>query len=308
MEQINNTFFDLPTLLKQSGLDTRRLAETKPNLSVGDYFSMLSEFLSLAPDVSLALDKFENRDGNRDARRHLDKMINLLETMGCEKFVVEFHSILEEYEGKGNWRLAATFARKVRDDFNDFHSQIIRAKKKGEAARVEQQDPEAALSGSSAAADGMLLEEAIRISDDEIKSSDEAIRPFDEETVDSKPLILAVDDSPVILQSVWAILNDEYKVLTLPNPSDIEKVLRKQTPDLFLLDYHMPELSGFELVPIIRSFEKHKNTPIVFLTADGTMDNVTAAHMLGIRDYIVKPFKAEILREKVGKHIAGKSL
>jgi PleD family two-component response regulator len=131
----------------------------------------------------------------------------------------------------------------------------------------------------------------------------EAIHLLDEEKANRKPMILAVDDSPVILQSVWAILGSEYKVLTLTNPLETEKILQKQTPDLILLDYQMPELNGFELIPIIRSFDEHKDTPIVFLTSDRTLDNVTAALALGAKDYIVKPFKPETLREKVGKYI-----
>ena len=89
----------------------------------------------------------------------------------------------------------------------------------------------------------------------------------------------------------------------LPKPTEIEKVLEKLTPDLFLLDCQMPELNGFDIVPIIRRFNKHKNTPIVFLTSLGTVDNVSAAIALGACDYIVKPFKPNILREKITKHI-----
>jgi putative two-component system response regulator len=65
----------------------------------------------------------------------------------------------------------------------------------------------------------------------------------------------------------------------------------------------MPGLNGFELVPIIRNFDKHKDTPIIFLTSEGTIDNVTAALALGACDFTVKPFNPEVLREKIAKHI-----
>jgi len=122
-----------------------------------------------------------------------------------------------------------------------------------------------------------------------------------------KLLILAVDDSPIVLQSVSSILSGRYKVFTLPKPAELEKVLQKLTPDLFLLDYKMPEVSGFELVPIIRSYEEHKDTPIIFLTSTGSMDNVTAAITLGASDYVVKPFNPVVLREKIAKHIVRKN-
>jgi two-component system chemotaxis response regulator CheY len=70
----------------------------------------------------------------------------------------------------------------------------------------------------------------------------------------------------------------------------------------------MPGINGFEIVPIIRKHDIHKKTPIVFLTAEGTSDHVSAAHTVGACDFIVKPFQANILREKVAKHIVKKNL
>ena len=123
------------------------------------------------------------------------------------------------------------------------------------------------------------------------------------ELKNSKPIILAVDDSSVILKAVSSILSDGYKVFTISKPTELEKVLQKLSPDLFLLDYKMPEINGFDLIPVIRSFEKHKSTPIIFLTSEGNFDNVTAAMALGACDFIVKPFKPDTLREKIVKHI-----
>lgn len=274
MEQINNEYFDLQKLIKQNDIDVRHLAETEPSLLVGEFFDTISKFLGLAPEVLRALGRFAKRVGEREDCKKLDSMINLLEALGCEKFIVEFHGVLDSYLSKGNWRLAATYATGVKDGFSDFYLRVSETKKKDDAAAM----------------DGVLtLREAIHL--------------LDEEKANRKPMILAVDDSPVILQSVWAILGSEYKVLTLTNPLETEKILQKQTPDLILLDYQMPELNGFELIPIIRSFDEHKDTPIVFLTSDRTLDNVTAALALGAKDYIVKPFKPETLREKVGKYI-----
>jgi len=93
-------------------------------------------------------------------------------------------------------------------------------------------------------------------------------------------------------------------VFKLPKPMMLENVLKQVTPALFLLDYQMPERNGFELVPIIRNYTEHRNTPIIFLTSEGTVNNITAAVSLGACDFIVKPFNPEQLREKVAKHIA----
>jgi DNA-binding response OmpR family regulator len=88
----------------------------------------------------------------------------------------------------------------------------------------------------------------------------------------------------------------------------LEKFLEQVTPELFLLDYKLPELTGFDLIPLIRHLEKRQNPPHVFLTSEGTSDHVSSALTLGARDYIVKPFQPDILREKVAKHIVRKNL
>jgi putative two-component system response regulator len=125
----------------------------------------------------------------------------------------------------------------------------------------------------------------------------------DMEDIAYKPLILAVDDSPDILTAISSILSNEYRVFKLPKPTMIAEVLQQVKPDLFLLDYQMPELNGFDLIPIIRSYEAHKETPIVFLTSEGTLDHVTAAVGLGACDFMVKPFDRKILREKIAKNL-----
>ena len=120
------------------------------------------------------------------------------------------------------------------------------------------------------------------------------------------PVILAVDDSPVVLKSVSSVLSDSYKVYTLTESAKIENVLKHLTPDLFLLDCMMPALDGFELARIIRSFSEHEETPIIFLTSEGTLENVSAAIDAGANDFIVKPFNPGELRERIAMWIAKK--
>ena len=112
--------------------------------------------------------------------------------------------------------------------------------------------------------------------------------------------------SPTYSVKTWENVSKIYKVFKLPKPEMLESVLAQVTPDLFLLDYRMPGLSGFDLIPIIRRFEEHKDTPVIFLTSEGTMDHVSAAMALGACDFIVKPFQADMLCQKVAKHIVRK--
>ena len=286
MELTNNDRFDLAALLLLVKLDTRRSAKVKPLLMLGEYYDALSAFLRLTPDVSRALGNLERKEAEREDRRYLNQMISLLGTIGCDAFVVETHEILNAYENAGNWRLAGTLASKIRDDFNEFCGQVEKARiKPVEDGHTESADARFAFTGVA-----LSLKEAIEL--------------FDENIAAGKKVILAIDDSPAILQSIWAVLNDTYQVLVLAKPEQIEKVLQTQKPDLFLLDYKMPGLSGFDLVPIIRATEGHKDTPIIFLTSDGSIDNVTSALALGALDFVVKPFKPDNLKEKISRHIS----
>jgi putative two-component system response regulator len=146
----------------------------------------------------------------------------------------------------------------------------------------------------------MIAEENANSNEGEIHmdSNQEETAPADE-----KLCILAIDDARDTLTSVYHILHNEYKVYTLPQPEMLENFLKRIKPDLFLLDYKMPGMSGFDLIPIIRRFNEHKHTPIIFLTSEGTIDNLSASIALGACDFIVKPFDPNILSEKIAKHI-----
>jgi DNA-binding response OmpR family regulator len=119
----------------------------------------------------------------------------------------------------------------------------------------------------------------------------------------NKPIVLAVDDCPSILKSVNYLLNDRYKVYTLNESEKLNALLGIIKPDLFLLDCKMPVLSGFDLVPIIRRHVDHEETPIVYLTSEGTIDNISVAIHLGACDFIVKPIDDAVLREKMALHL-----
>jgi len=118
-----------------------------------------------------------------------------------------------------------------------------------------------------------------------------------------KPIILAVDDSPSILRTVSHILQNDYTVYTVAHSELVKDVLKKVTPDLFLLDVQMPNITGFELAPMIRKEILHRDTPILFLTSEATRDNVIIAlHHLKAADLIVKPIDESTLREKIATY------
>ena len=74
--------------------------------------------------------------------------------------------------------------------------------------------------------------------------------------------------------------------------------------DLIICDWIMPEMTGFELLKKVRAHRKLKNTLFLMLTAENERENITAAAVEGVTDYIVKPFSKDVLEAKIKKLFA----
>ncbi len=71
--------------------------------------------------------------------------------------------------------------------------------------------------------------------------------------------------------------------------------------DLVVSDWNMPEMTGIELLKAVRAKEAIKDTPFLMVTAEAKKENVVEAVKAGVNNYIVKPFTAEVLQEKIEK-------
>jgi len=75
--------------------------------------------------------------------------------------------------------------------------------------------------------------------------------------------------------------------------------------DLILCDWNMPEMSGIELLTTMKSDDELKNIPFVMVTAEAQKDSIIEAVNAGVNSYIVKPFTAETIGEKLKKLFGG---
>jgi two-component system, chemotaxis family, chemotaxis protein CheY len=83
------------------------------------------------------------------------------------------------------------------------------------------------------------------------------------------------------------------------------KVLESQKVDFVISDWNMPNMSGLELLKAVRGSDDLKELPFLMVTAEALKDNVVAAVKAGVSNYIVKPFTAEVLNEKIEKIVKG---
>ncbi len=120
--------------------------------------------------------------------------------------------------------------------------------------------------------------------------------------------IVVVDDETFSLTSVKAILGAEnMKISCLRSGRDLLRFMKKNTPDLILLDVMMPDMDGFETYEELRAQEKSMgihNTPVIFLTGDLSDEDESRGLQLGASDYIHKPFDKDILIGRIKKTIS----
>ena len=115
--------------------------------------------------------------------------------------------------------------------------------------------------------------------------------------------IILVDDDMVNLTMGYDALASEYDVVTVDSGARLFRILDRFVPDLILLDIEMPEMSGYDVIKLLKDKEETKNIPVIFLTAKSSGDNELKGLSMGAIDYIIKPFAPQLLQKRVEVHM-----
>ena len=113
--------------------------------------------------------------------------------------------------------------------------------------------------------------------------------------------VLAVDDNSISLATIEQELSDTYEVIPLNSGLRALQYLRKERPDLILLDIRMELIDGIATLQEIRNMERCKNIPVIMLTSMRDKNMVVESAMLGVEDYVIKPFNKTDLHERVDR-------
>jgi len=121
--------------------------------------------------------------------------------------------------------------------------------------------------------------------------------------MDKQIKILIVDDFATMRKVIRNLLKQigYENIVEGDDGVNALKILRSQKIDLIVSDWNMPNMTGLELLKTVRADEELKATPFLMVTAEALQDNVIAAVKAGVSNYIVKPFTAEVLNEKIQK-------
>src|SRR5699024_6963819 len=114
------------------------------------------------------------------------------------------------------------------------------------------------------------------------------------------PLILVVDDDPVNLQVLEAILpSDQYELTMVTSGKEALALLDKKQWDLVISDIMMPQMSGYELTRMIRRRFQFTELPILLLTARSQPQDIQSGFLAGANDYVTKPVEAMEFRSRI---------
>ena len=116
-----------------------------------------------------------------------------------------------------------------------------------------------------------------------------------------KDNILVVDDDKMNLAIVHKMLGIRYDVTCVSSGMDAISYLNNNVPDMILLDLHMPEMNGLEVLEKIREQDNLSDIPVVFLTADNDRKTEIDIFKAGAMDFIQKPFIAEVVIQRISR-------
>ena len=116
--------------------------------------------------------------------------------------------------------------------------------------------------------------------------------------VERKHSIMIVDDDPTYCGLLREWLHDKYRVFTARSGKQALSVLPRNTPELVLLDYEMPEMNGPEVFQAMSEDRELRKIPVIFLTGKSDRDSVVTAVSMKPRGYLLKTIdRGTLLKE-----------
>lgn len=119
--------------------------------------------------------------------------------------------------------------------------------------------------------------------------------------------VVVIEDEPFILMMIEDKLKRAgIEVVALRESVNAVEVIRREKPDLVLMDWMMPEISGLEVSKALKADEKLKDIPIFMLSAKGQEEDIKRGLESGVAKYLTKPFSPKALLEIVEEELAKK--
>ena len=113
--------------------------------------------------------------------------------------------------------------------------------------------------------------------------------------------VLLVDDFSTMRRIIKKLLNEIgfKRIIEAEDGSEALRILKAGDIDFLVTDWNMPKMSGMELLEAVRANPQLSRLPVLMVTAESNRDQITRAAMAGVNGYVVKPFSAATLQEKI---------
>lgn len=120
---------------------------------------------------------------------------------------------------------------------------------------------------------------------------------------DTKMHVLVVDDFATMRRIITNVLKQlGYEtILEAEDGAKALQIMETERVDFVITDWNMPQMSGLDLLLAIRASEDKKHIPVLMVTAEAMQENIVKAAQAGVNNYIIKPFDAKTLSEKINK-------
>lgn len=114
--------------------------------------------------------------------------------------------------------------------------------------------------------------------------------------------ILIVDDSQDVIELLeYRLRSEGYEVVKAADGLEAVRKIKDEKPDLIVLDIMMPKMDGFSVVQEIKKIHGASAIPVIIISIKDQMRELFK--MEGVKDYVLKPFAAEDLIEKIKRHL-----
>ena len=149
-------------------------------------------------------------------------------------------------------------------------------------------------------------------------SAEKLVRPFNAKEIrdklaglsssgtEAQKTLLLVDDDAVMIRTLREGLSTSYKVLPENSGANALKILERTKPDLILLDYEMPEMTGPEVLATLRAKEETAGIPVMFLTAKNDLGSISLIEALKPQGHMLKTLPLREIKAIIQKFFDGR--
>ncbi|MBD0401320.1 hybrid sensor histidine kinase/response regulator transcription factor [Flammeovirga sp. EKP202] len=140
-----------------------------------------------------------------------------------------------------------------------------------------------------------------------VQNHDSELNFVNQNRIKEKPVVLLVEDSEDMRFFLKEGIINHFQVLEASNGKEALEILKNRTPNLIISDIMMPVMDGLEFAKLLRSNKNFDHIPFIFLTAKTAEQSQVMGLKAGADDYICKPFKMNILLQKMNNIISYRS-